>query len=118
MEGSAAARDRLLEATNLLLVPDRQVAKHGEKSENPDIELAPEQIEVLINQDKATWIQRALALHDAVMPSLKAIDDKDKDALLNAGDAIDQACENCHLKYWYPNDVQAQKAYAERVSQK
>jgi len=24
---------------------------------------------------------------------------------LNAGDAIDKACENCHLKYWYPEEA-------------
>jgi len=30
--------------------------------------------------------------------------------LLDAGETIDTACENCHLKYWYPLDQQAQKA--------
>src|SRR5689334_25424774 len=32
----------LLEATNLLQMPGRHVAKGGEKSENPDVELGPE----------------------------------------------------------------------------
>jgi hypothetical protein len=36
-----------------------------------------------------------------VVPALQAIEAKDKDKLLEAGDAIDRACENCHLKYWY-----------------
>ena len=107
----------LLEASNLLLVPDRHVAKPGEKSENPGIELGPEEIEVLINQDRATFIERALKLHDSVVPALKAIDEKNPEALLAAGDLIDQACEGCHLKYWYPNDQEAQKQYSERLKQ-
>jgi len=30
------------------------------------------------------------------------VEAKDKEALLEAGDAIDQACESCHFTYWYP----------------
>jgi len=26
------------------------------------------------------------------------------DALFDAGSRLDQACENCHLEYWYPGD--------------
>src|SRR5436853_7912060 len=46
----------LLEATNLLLVPGRHVAKPGEKADDPKVELAPEQIETLIGQDRAAWV--------------------------------------------------------------
>jgi hypothetical protein len=95
----------LLEATNLLLVPGRHVAKPGEKADDPKVELAPEQIEVLINQDRAAWIKFAHGLHDATMESFKAIEKKDVEGLLNSGDGIDRACENCHLKYWYPNEA-------------
>jgi len=101
---------RLLEATNLLVMEGRHVAKPGEKSENPGIELEPEQMEKLINDDRATFIKFAQGLHDATMPALKAIDDKNADGLLDAGEIIDNACENCHLKYWYPNTAQAEEA--------
>jgi hypothetical protein len=103
---------RLIEASNLLLVDGRQVAPHGHKSEFPGIELEPEQIEVLIAQDRATWIKLAHGLHDAAMPALKAIDARSAQGLLDAGEAIDVACENCHLKYWYPNTPQAADATA------
>ena len=33
---------------------------------------------------------------------LKAVDAKNVDGILDAGDRIDKACETCHLKYWYP----------------
>jgi len=109
-EWKAARRNaiRLIEGSNLLLISPRQVAKPGEKSENPGIELEPHEMEALINQDRATFTKLAHGLHDAVMVSLNAIDAKDKEALLNSGDGIDQACENCHVKYWYPNEAQTQ----------
>src|SRR5262245_7337480 len=45
----------LVEAANLLTMPGRHVAKAGEKSENPGIELGPEEIEDLINKDRPTF---------------------------------------------------------------
>jgi len=99
----------LLEATNLLLMPGRKVAKPGEKADDPNVELGPEQIEQLINQDRKTWSDRAHGLHDSAVASLKAIEAKDAEALLNSGDGIDQACEKCHLVYWYPEEAKRLK---------
>ena len=101
---------RLIEATNLLLMDGRHVANPADKSENPNIELEPAQIETLIAQDPAAWIKFTHGLHDAAVPALKAIDAKNAADLLNAGEGIDVACENCHLKYWYPNTQQAAAA--------
>jgi hypothetical protein len=95
----------LMEATNLLMMPGRIVAKPGDKSENPGIELSPEEIQVVVNQDKDSFNKFARGLYDSVIVSLKAIEAKDKDALLDSGNAIDRACESCHLKYWYPNEA-------------
>ena len=92
----------MIEATNLLIMDGRLVAHKGEKSENPGIELGPEEIKALIDDDRATFIQRAHALHDAGMKALAAIDQKDVEGLSDAGETIDEACEQCHLKYWYP----------------
>ena len=101
---------RIIEGANLLVMDGRRVAKPGEKSENPGIELEPAQMEELINQDRATFIQRAHALQDAASVALKAIEARSAEGLLDAGEGIDNACENCHLKYWYPLEAQAQKA--------
>ena len=46
---------QLVEATNLLRIPGRLVAKPGEKSENPRIELQPETIQKMIAEDPAGW---------------------------------------------------------------
>src|SRR5262245_10045017 len=95
----------LVEATNLLIMDGRKVAKPGEKSENPGIELGPEEIQGLIDADHASLVKFAHGLHDAGMKALAAIDKKDADALSDSGEAIDEACEQCHLKYWYPPDT-------------
>jgi hypothetical protein len=100
----------LVEATNLLKMEGRHVAKPKEKSENPGIELEPEQMEQLIKDDRQAFIKFAQGLHDAALPALRATEARDPAALLDAGEAIDTACENCHLKYWYPLSEQAQKA--------
>jgi hypothetical protein len=33
---------------------------------------------------------------------LKATDARDASELMNAGAALDEVCEGCHLKFWYP----------------
>jgi hypothetical protein len=101
---------RLVEGTNLLVMDGRHVARPGEKSENPGIELEPSQMEDLINKDRESFVKLAHGLHDAGSTALSAIDAKNAEGLLDAGEAIDTACENCHLKYWYPLQEQAEKA--------
>jgi hypothetical protein len=100
----------LLEAPNLLIMEGRKVAKPGEKSKNPEVELQPEQIQKLVDNDRAGFVRRARKLQDAAAMALKAVDARDKDALFHSIESIDKACENCHLHYWYPNDKRAQEA--------
>jgi hypothetical protein len=94
----------LTEAANLLMVPGRHVARPGEKSETPGVELEPSEMEVLINQDPAAWHKRARALHDAGLAALQAIDAKDATKVFEVGEQIERACEGCHSQYWYPNE--------------
>src|SRR5215467_5857987 len=93
----------LLEATNLLQMPGRAVSKPGEKSENPGIEEGPEEIKALMDADRATWINYARGLYDSTKLVLDAIEKKDAEQMLDLGDQLDQACENCHMHYWYPH---------------
>jgi hypothetical protein len=96
---------RLVEATNLLMMPGRHVARAHEKSEVPGVELEPEEMEAMIKKDPLAWRSRAKALHDASLLALNAIDAKDAKTLGDMGERIDGACENCHVQYWYPNQV-------------
>ena len=97
---------QLLEASNLLQIPGRHVAKPGEQN-NQGIELQPEQIETLINQDRHAWIALAHGLHDAATQAVSAADAKDPAKVLESGEQIDNACEHCHQQYWYPHPTQS-----------
>jgi cytochrome c556 len=94
----------LAEAANLLMIPGRHVAREGEKSETPGVELEPQEMEVLINQDRDSWNERAKALHAAALSALDAADAHDADRIFEVGEQIENACENCHKQYWYPNE--------------
>jgi hypothetical protein len=94
---------RVVEGTNLLMMPGRHVARPHEKSETPGVELEPEEIEKNINKDRAQWNKLAKGLYDTSMEALKAIEAKDVNALIDIGGRMDTACENCHMTYWYPN---------------
>jgi hypothetical protein len=93
----------LMEATNLIQMPGRRVAQPGEKAENPNIEESPEEIQALIDADRASWMKHAQGLYDATIVMMNAIDAKDATGVTNASEGLDKACENCHSQYWYPH---------------
>jgi hypothetical protein len=108
----------LLEAPNLLVMPGRKVAPPNVTSQNPQIELQPWQIQKLIDDDRPTFIRRARNLQAAAEVALKAVDEKNTNALFQAEDGLDNACEACHLHYWYPNDKRAQELYKQEMQQR
>jgi cytochrome c556 len=95
---------KLVEAANLLQMPGRHVARPGEKSDTPGVELEPSEMEALINKDRGAFIARARALQDVSAKVLQAVDARDVNRVFEIGDEIDQACEACHTHYWYPNE--------------
>ena len=107
----------LVEGANLLMMPGRKVAKPGEKSENPEVELQPEEIQALIDKDRANFIRLAKEFQKISVQQLKAVEDKDVDAMLKLGGTLDETCEGCHKVYWYPNDpVYKQQSEAEKAA--
>lgn len=92
----------LVEAPNLLLLDGRRVAGVGSRSELPGIDLEPEKIASLLAADRESWMRLVSDLHDTGVGVLNAVDSRDVDALLVAGDRLGLACENCHSRYWYP----------------
>lgn len=91
----------LMEGSNMLLVPGRRVARPGEKAEDARVEHSPDDIEAMISHDRSSWTTLAHGLHDAATENLSAIEAKDVERLLTAGEVLDKACESCHVKYWY-----------------
>jgi hypothetical protein len=94
----------LIEASNLLIVPGRAMARPGEKSVAPGVELEPAEMDVLVNKDREGWNRRARDLHDISLKVLEIVEKKDSQALFDIGEDLDKACENCHRAYWYPNE--------------
>ena len=93
------------EAANLLLMHDRPVAPPGAPSLAPGIELTPEEIRALIDKNRDGWNFYVQQFQDSLTPALAAIDAKNSQALFDAGEKIDETCENCHTVFWYPKAV-------------
>lgn len=64
----------LAESANLLLIGDRP-------------------------RDREVWVRSARTLGDAALDALKAVDGRNIDALLDAGDRILGACTQCHDRH-------------------
>ena len=92
----------LAEATNLLAIQGRRIASPESRSELPGIDLHPDAIQTLVEEDWNSWVRLASELHDTSLVVLDAVDAQSIDALLAAGTELDLACENCHARYWYP----------------
>lgn len=91
----------LIEAANLLSMAGRRVAVADSPAGLG--ELRPAQIQQRIEASHESFVQFARALQGAGLKALTAIDAKDAQGLMDAGGAIDEACEACHVAYWYPN---------------
>jgi len=95
----------LTEAPNLLVIPGRKVAGVGQTTDDnstPGIQ-KPDVIQAQIAADRPRFERLAKGLQLAGLKALKAVDAKDPAALIDAGAALDEACEACHRTYWYPN---------------
>jgi hypothetical protein len=97
----------LIEAANLLSMPGRRVAA----AHNPAVpeappglgELSHAEIQQRIDSTHDSFTQFARNLQDAASKALTAIDARNPQGLMDAGGVIDEACEACHVTYWYPN---------------
>jgi hypothetical protein len=97
----------LTESANLLLIEGRHVAREGRQLDDHGTpgNLTLEQVEQAITTDRATFVAFGQALHDVGATLVKAADAKDVQAIVNAGETLDEVCERCHLKFWYPGQV-------------
>jgi hypothetical protein len=74
-------------------------------SVGPDaVELAPAQITAKIEKDPVEWNARVEALRNVGLEVLDIVKRRDVQELWDAGQNLDEACENCHRSYWYPGE--------------
>lgn len=103
----------LAEASNLLKMHRPVAPKGGERTSapgQPAPELSTQEIQAKIDGDYALWEKHADQLRTASLEALTMIKARNVDGLFKAGTVIDDACESCHLEYWYPGDRAAVEA--------
>src|SRR5262245_39781450 len=96
----------LAEGVYLLKIP-RPFAPTGDEnnSTGPDAsELSPAQIKAKLDADPVLWNAKIEALRNVGLEVLEIVKQKKVSELWEAGDNLDQACEGCHIQYWYPGD--------------
>lgn len=92
----------LIEATNLLVMNGRQVSAKYEPASGAG-ELDTDQVQQKIDANRPAFVALAQRLQDTGLQTLAAIDAKNPLALFELGGTIDEACESCHVTFWYPN---------------
>jgi hypothetical protein len=95
----------LVEATNLLIMEGRRIAPTDQRPEN--WELDPKAAQQRLDTHRAEFTGFALALRRVSLDALAAIDARDASRLFEAGTSLEEACEACHLVYWYPPGASA-----------
>ena len=107
----------LAEAANLLKIP-RAFAPPGDLNNsigpNPP-ELSPTQIQAKLAADPVLWNAKVEALRNVALEVLELVKKKDVGQLSAAGGDLDEACESCHLEYWYPGDKKFLAEYARKT---
>jgi len=93
----------LAEAANLLTTPGRRISRpEDENKPAGEGELAPVQIQAKIDANRDLWLKHITDLQTVAMQAYKAASEKNVQGLWDVGEPIDQACESCHLVFWYP----------------
>ena len=109
----------LAEGIYLLKIP-RPFAPPGDEnnSTGPEpAELSPAQIKAKLEADPVLWNAKIEALRNVGLEVLDIVKRKDVKELWDAGENLDQACESCHLIYWYPGDKALRKKLHRRLDE-
>jgi hypothetical protein len=96
----------LAEGASLLKIP-RPFAPPGDQNNSAGPaapELSPAQIKAKLEADPVEWNARIEALRNVGLEVLDIVKRKDVKELWDASDNLDEACENCHIDYWYPGE--------------
>ena len=96
----------LVEGIYLLKIP-RPFTPPGDENNSvgPDpSELSPSQILAKLQKDPVLWNAKIEALRNVGLEVIEIVKNKRVEELWDASDNLEQACETCHVQYWYPNE--------------
>ena len=102
-----------------LLKVQRPFAPAGDEnnSAGPEPEeLSPAQIKAKIEKDPVLWNAKIEALRNVGLEVLEIVKKRNADELWDAGDNLDKACENCHLEFWYPGEMEYLRKLDQRLT--
>lgn len=74
-------------------------------------ELSPAEIQAKLEKDPVLWDAKIEAMRNAALEIVEVLKQRNADALFAASEDVNEACENCHLEYWYPGDAAAVREY-------
>jgi hypothetical protein len=96
----------LAETSDLLKVP-RPFAPEGDQNNSVGAdatELAPAEILAKVTRDPVEWNARIQALRNVALETLEIVKKKNASEMWDAAENLDNACEQCHVSYWYPKE--------------
>jgi hypothetical protein len=93
----------MIEGSNLIMMQGRHVASAALSNKAGAGEITPAAIEALLSKNRLAWNKLAREFGAAAGAALKAADARSPESVMESGDGIDTACENCHMKFWYPD---------------
>jgi len=96
----------LIEATNLIVMDGRRIAPAGAHYAD---EADPQALQARLDANRASFVGMAQALRAVGLKTLDAIDAQDANRLFELGGELDEACEACHVAYWYPPDLEPKR---------
>jgi hypothetical protein len=93
----------MAEGIDLLKVP-RHFAPPGEEDISAGSELSGTQIRAKLEKDPVVWNAKIERLRNASLEIMDIVKKRDVPALSDAGGDLDEACEACHIEFWYPGE--------------
>ena len=91
----------LIGVAQMIGEPSRRLLRPGVEMEEGGT-LTPQGIQAKIDADRPAFLEKAKGLDKAARDILAAAEARDAEKLLLDGGPLDDACEACHLEFYYP----------------
>lgn len=93
----------LFESMNLITMPGRSIAPAGKVY---PYEADTAVLQKKLDGNRAAFLAFAKSVKSLSLKTMQAIDARDPQRLMDVGSEIDEACEACHLVFWYPPELE------------
>jgi len=98
-----------------LLKVRRPMVPADDRNPRDATQLTPDQILAKLRRDPVLWDARIQAVRNASLEALDVVKRRNTRELWDVGENLDNACEACHLDYWYPGQRELLKSIEEKM---